>query len=198
MNHYVYYSYEPFGRGYIGCRSCKCDVVNDLYFGSYRDDSFNPSEKIVLQTFDSREEALEAEITLHEFFDVARNPHFANLARQTSTGWSTFGTLRPHTEETRKKMSKVRKQIPSRGMTGKKHSQSTIEKMRDAHRGVHHSKETKKKMSDSHKGKTLSSSHKASLSERFSNRPRLQCPHCDRLIVDYKMTHHISTSHRGE
>jgi hypothetical protein len=41
---YVYYSYEEFGRGYIGKRECKCLPQEDIkYIGSYRDKSFKPT-----------------------------------------------------------------------------------------------------------------------------------------------------------
>ena len=49
-NHYVYYSYEEFGRGYIGCRTCNCLPEEDDYLGSYHDETFSPTNKIVLET----------------------------------------------------------------------------------------------------------------------------------------------------
>ena len=56
---YVYYSYEPWGRGYIGKRECECLPEEDVkYFGSYRDKTFKPTEKIILQTFDTVEEVM--------------------------------------------------------------------------------------------------------------------------------------------
>jgi len=45
---YVYYSYEPWGRGYIGKRECWCLPEEDTkYFGSFRDKTFKPTEKII-------------------------------------------------------------------------------------------------------------------------------------------------------
>lgn len=86
MHHYVYYSYEEWGRGYIGVRSCRCLPEEDCkYFGSYTDKSFAPVNKIILCEFATREEALRAEVVLHEFYQVHKNPHFANKSRQTST-----------------------------------------------------------------------------------------------------------------
>ena len=87
MKHfYVYYSYEEYGRGYIGKRECECLPEEDInYLGSFHDKSFYPTQKIILETFDSVEEALEAEIILHDFYEVDKNPHFANRAKQTST-----------------------------------------------------------------------------------------------------------------
>ena len=82
---YVYYSYEEYGRGYIGKRECKCTPEKDIrYFGSFKDKTFKPTQKIILNVFDNVEEALEAECALHEFYQVDKNPHFANRAKQTS------------------------------------------------------------------------------------------------------------------
>ena len=89
MHHYVYYSYEEYGRGYVGSRSCKCEPEKDaLYFGSFTDKSFKPTQKIILATYETREEALKNEMILHEFYEVPENPHFANRAKQTSVGFS--------------------------------------------------------------------------------------------------------------
>ena len=82
---YVYYSYEPWGRGYIGKRECWCLPKEDIkYFGSFYDKFFKPTEKIILETFDTVEEAYEAEIILHDFYNVKDNPHFANKSNQNS------------------------------------------------------------------------------------------------------------------
>jgi len=84
--YYTYYSYEEWGRGYIGSRGCKCLPEKDInYFGSFKDKSFRPTQKIILDIYKTREQALEAEVILHDFYDVANNPHFANRAKQTST-----------------------------------------------------------------------------------------------------------------
>jgi hypothetical protein len=83
LYHYTYYSYEEFGRGYIGKRSCKCSPEEDVkYFGSYTDKTFKPTQKIILETYDTAEEAIADEVKLHEFYDVANNLHFANKAKQ--------------------------------------------------------------------------------------------------------------------
>jgi len=92
MHHYVYYSYEEWGRGYIGVRSCHCSPENDCkYFGSFYDKTFKPTNKIVLTEFSDREEALAAEIKLHDFYQVHKNPHFANKTKQTSTKFAGPG-----------------------------------------------------------------------------------------------------------
>ena len=90
-NHYVYYSYEEFGRGYIGLRSCECAIEDDRYMGSFRDESFNPTQRIILFVSDKRVEAAKVEVVLHDFFDVGVNPHFANQCKQTTEKFDRAG-----------------------------------------------------------------------------------------------------------
>ena len=88
MHFYVYYSYEEWGRGYIGCRQCSCPPEEDTkYFGSYFDSTFSPTHKIILQVCSSRQEAIECEVALHDFFEVGDNPHFANQSKQRKNGF---------------------------------------------------------------------------------------------------------------
>jgi hypothetical protein len=84
--HYTYYSYEEYGNGYIGSRTCKCLPEEDIkYFGSYTDKNFNPTQKIILKDdYSTRVEAIIDEIILHNYFEVNINPHFANKSKQTS------------------------------------------------------------------------------------------------------------------
>ena len=81
MKHYVYLSYEVGGRMYIGSRSSECPEEDTDYFGSYRDKTFNPTEKKILKVFDTREEANNWESYLHEANSVDTNPKFANQLR---------------------------------------------------------------------------------------------------------------------
>ena len=118
MKHfYVYYSYEEWGRGYIGRRECTCLPIEDVkYFGSFKDKSFRPTEKIILATFKTREEMCQAEVDLHNFYKVDENPHFANKARQTSSKFSicrlgeenpNYGNRWNRTEEWKQERSKL-------------------------------------------------------------------------------------------
>lgn len=147
MKHfYVYYSYEEWGRGYIGRRECSCLPEEDVtYFGSFFDKTFKPTNKIVLQTFTTREEALAAEVILHSFFSVDKNPHFANQSRQTTTRFSGGS-----------------------GMTGKKHKPDTIESYRKERKG--------KPKSDSHKEAIRQSQLRPEVrkikSEKLRNKPK--------------------------
>ena len=87
MHYYTYYSYEEYGRGYIGHRGCKCSPEQDInYFGSFTDETFKPTQKIILKSdYTTREEAISDEVILHDYYDVANNLHFANKSKQTST-----------------------------------------------------------------------------------------------------------------
>ena len=88
---------------YYGMRSCKNrSPSNDLgirYFSSSKDKEFikdqkqNPShyKYKVVRICGSRKDALALEVLLHEKFDVGANDHFYNRAKQTSTGFCTFG-----------------------------------------------------------------------------------------------------------
>jgi hypothetical protein len=107
--HYVYYSYEEWGRGYFGSRGCKCLPEEDVkYFGSFKDKTFKPTQKIILKNdYTTREEAYADEIILQEHYKVVENPHFANRAYQTTTRFSTLGVF--PSEETRKKLSESHK-----------------------------------------------------------------------------------------
>ena len=119
-HHYVYHSYEEWGRGYIGIRSCDCLPEEDIgYFGSFKDKTFNPTEKTILLVRETRQEVVEIEIMLHDFFDVAVNPQFANRSKQKSTRFDTTGV--PITEGTKKKISEANsgEKNPMYGVPGK-------------------------------------------------------------------------------
>ena len=106
-NFYVYYSYEEWGRGYIGQRECRCLPKEDVkYFGSFKDKTFKPTQKIILSTFETREEAIKAEIDLHDFFEVDTNPHFANRAKQTSSKFSYDRTGEKNSQRWFERMSR--------------------------------------------------------------------------------------------
>ena len=123
--YYVYYSYEEWGRGYIGKRACKCPPDEDkCYFGSFSDATFKPTEKIILAVFDNEKEAVEMEVQLHSFYQVDRNLHFANKARQTSSRFICSGNWKgkTHSPETKNKLSKINK--------GRKMTKESLEKIR--------------------------------------------------------------------
>ena len=145
-NYYTYYSYEEWGKGYIGSRECECLPEEDIkYFGTFSDKKFKPTKKIILQTYPSREEAIKDEVFLHNFYKVDVNPHFANRAKQTSerfyfrkTGENHPFYGRIHSKETKQKMreSLSGQNNPMFGQTnprlGKSHSKITKKKMSEA------------------------------------------------------------------
>jgi hypothetical protein len=182
-HHYVYRSYEEGGRDYIGRRTCNCLPEEDTkYFGSFRDKTFKPVEKVILFVCETREEAAQIEIELHDFFDVAVNPQFANKAKAVSTGFdrtgvscteetkkkisvAKFGKYTgennpnygvPHTEEWKKAKSERMTGVPNKAhserMSGKTHTEETKNKMSVAHTGKTCTEETKKKISVSKSG----------------------------------------------
>jgi hypothetical protein len=158
--HYVYYSYEEWGRGYIGSRSCSCLPQRDVsYFGSFKDKTYKPKYKIILDAFPTRKEALEAEIVLHKFFNVVENPHFANKARATSSGFCVEGTIL--SEDHKNKISARLKGIHSERVL----SSETRDKISKARKGKKHSDETKLKMSKTRKNKQFSIEHRQKIAE---------------------------------
>ncbi len=84
---YTYYSYEEWGRGYLGSRGSAVPPEEDDYFGSFSDETFNPTQKVVLSVHTDRESAYLAEVALHDYFDVANNPHFANKSKAKPGGF---------------------------------------------------------------------------------------------------------------
>lgn len=167
---YVYFSYEEYGRGYIGSRVCDCFPEEDIkYFGSYRDKTFNPTKKIILETFNSVEEALAAECALHDFYEVDKNPHFANKAKQTSKKFyhRSFGENNPS------KRDDVRDKIRA-GKIGENNPAKrpeVKEKLSAARRKRITTEETRRKMSEAHKGQ---SSPKGMLGKKHSEETLLK------------------------
>ena len=96
MIHYTYLLKDKgSGMQYIGVRSCEGIPEDDFYWGSSKHLPDNVSEiceKVILQTFPTRKEAVANEVKLHDEYDVATNPLFWNRAKQTSHGFDTQGT----------------------------------------------------------------------------------------------------------
>ena len=198
---YVYYSYEEFGRGYIGSRGCKCLPEEDSkYYGSFWDKTFKPTGKIILAEFDNRKDAYDAEVVLHKFYDVVNNPHFANQSRALTSGFTTEGLStfkgRKHSEESKKKIgaaSKGRKpseetrKLKSKQMSGEgnhmyggTHTPEAREKIGAALRGKVIEDWHKERISQANKGRKLSYEHKKKLSiaaQKRVERERLEKLH---------------------
>jgi hypothetical protein len=152
MKHYVYVTKGKCGRHYIGVRSCKGDPAEDPYMGSHRDPEYSPVEKWIWSEFDTREEAANAEASLHEVFDVATSLHFANRCKALPNGFSVLGTSwGTHSEKTKALLSQQKKG-ENNHRWGKPSSQKQKEAVRQARAGVKASEETCQKMSKAQKG----------------------------------------------
>jgi hypothetical protein len=163
MFHYTYITRAIDGRYYIGVRSCECDPIDDPYMGSYTDTSYSPTRKRILSLFDFREDAEQHEIYLHTLRDVAINPRYANKAKHTSTGFSTFGTSLSN--EHRKKLSEAKKDKKRKPFTDE-----TRRKISESSKGKSLSDETRKKLSTIHTGKNLTDEHKRKIGEANKGR----------------------------
>jgi hypothetical protein len=167
--HYIYYSYEEWGRGYIGSRTCKCLPEEDVkYSGSFKDKNFKPTAKIILKDdYCTRDEAYRDEIILHKFFSVAENSHFANRAYQTSASFSRKGL--PCSEEQKIKLSKNLKGVNSgknNPMYGKRGKDSpTYGKVGkdSSNYGKKRTRETREKISSALSGRVFSDEHKKNM-----------------------------------
>jgi group I intron endonuclease len=169
--HYVYrITNVSSKKHYYGRRSCRnCHPKDDLgikYFSSSTDNDFKKDQKEhpesyhykIVRICESRNNALELEMLLHEKFDVGINESFYNKAKQTSLRFSYDPTGKNHSEETRKKMSESKKGEKCYWY-GKELSEDTRKKMSDARKGEkhplygkQHSDEHKKKLSEANKG----------------------------------------------
>jgi len=182
--HYVYrITNVLLNKHYYGSRSCKnCNPHDDLgikYFSSSKDKDFIKDQKEhpeyyrykIIKIFDSRKDALELEVLLHNKFDVDINESFYNKAKQTSTKFYYINKVKgkehhlygvKFSENRKKQMSEARKGEKNY-FYGKRHSEETRKKIGEANKGEkhplygkHHSEEIKRKIGDSNRGKKLS------------------------------------------
>ena len=86
---YIAFSFDT-GQLYIGLKSFNEWKNFYEYQTSSTDNVFRESEKMkhIIADFQTREEAAQLEIDLHDFFDVRNCGSFANLANATSAGFS--------------------------------------------------------------------------------------------------------------
>ena len=83
MFHTVYLSFEPGGRDYIGKHSSENPY--DDYLGSYKDKTFDPTNKIILEYSKTEEGAVEAEMRWQRVFNVVENRQFVNQSYQNTS-----------------------------------------------------------------------------------------------------------------
>jgi hypothetical protein len=73
---------------YIGVRSCECDILQDPYKGSAKhitQSEKDRCDKLIIKTFNTRQDVMNHEIEPHNKYDVAANPKFWNKCKSTST-----------------------------------------------------------------------------------------------------------------
>ena len=157
--HYVYLLIdtvpEDSRQFYIGVRSCEGSPENDSYMGSSKSMTSEQKlrcDKIILEEFKSREEAVSYEIYLHNKFDVAINEKFYNNSKQTSTGFDTTGRQFTFTEKHKHnmKLSHVTRSPDSYGK-GWSHTEEAKQAIAKSKLGIPRSEETKHKLSENMK-----------------------------------------------
>jgi len=122
MFHTVYDSYEdsPNGKDYIGKHSSEDPY--DSYLGSFSDNGFNPSDKIILGYSKTPEGAVWMEIQWQRVFRVAEDPQFVNKVYQTSEKFDSTGLK--WSEESRQRSSEIQKEVQNRPEVKEKKSRN--------------------------------------------------------------------------
>lgn len=151
MKHYVYVLLDTESdMKYIGMRSCDCEIDDDPYMGSsyaMAPEDKSRCDKLVLETFDTREDALAYEIKLHNQYEVHVNNEYWNLAKQTSTKFINNRKGYKLTEEHKKKCSDALK-----GRKMKPFTDEHRRRIAESRTGTKASEATKKKLSEQRKG----------------------------------------------
>jgi hypothetical protein len=151
MKHYTYLLIDPETEmKYVGMRTCECEVDEDPYMGSsyaMTSEDRNRCDKIVLEVFNTREEALAHEIYIHNLYEVHTNPEFWNLAKQTSTKFVSNRKGCKLTEEHKRKCSEALK-----GRKMKPFTEEHKRKISEARKGTKASPELKAKLSEQRQG----------------------------------------------
>lgn len=209
---------------YIGARSCTEYPTKDSYFGScktllawIKEYGTEGIVKEILAIYGKRQDAIEHEINLHNYFDVAKNVEFWNKAKQTSVGFDTSGTTqseelklqkslktkgRPKTEEHKAKIRNA--------LLGKTRSKEHCEALSKAKKGIpsplkgisvgkgrKFTEEHKIKIGLANKGKVRSDEYRLQASLARLGKPatysetryaQVTCPHCNKIGMKANMT----------
>lgn len=180
-------------KHYYGVRSSKDDPKLDLgikYFSSSSNKEFIKEQKEnkdifkykIIKIFETREEAVELEMFLHNKYDVGVNENFYNKVKQTSTGFDTTGKAVYINEfglseflyvnEAKKRGLKGFSAGYPSHLKGKKLSSEHRLKLSESHKGdknhnygIPKTDEIKQKISNSNKGKIITDDSRQKLSE---------------------------------
>ncbi len=220
--HYTYrITNVKISKHYIGVRTSKINPKLDLgikYFSSSSDKEFIKDQKEnqnnykykIIKIFNTRGEALNLEIKLHNKFDVGVNESFYNRAKQTSTNFDTTnishnrnkGSNNPMFGEIRLKHSKKMSGI-NNPFYGKQHSIKTKQEIsiKTSNQVVAKNKITgenlkvSKSIFDNDENligvttgyiisdETKTKISKALLGKVYKKQKRLICPHCEKHIA---------------
>lgn len=134
MNHYTYEIKFENGMKYLGVRSCKCPVEQDVYTGSSKlipPELYATCKKTILATFSTRIEAQENEITRHAELDVARNPEYYNGINAKSTGFSPIGLTKERSEKVKLRAEKFRSYRGNNRTEAQKQADIALSKYKD-------------------------------------------------------------------
>lgn len=191
--HYVYRITNTIkNQHYYGKRKCDRLPKNDLgikYFSSSRNMDFMDDQRLnpqdfkykIIKIYQTNEQATLLEVKLHDKFMVDKNPHFYNLARQTSTGFVSVMT-----DEERKRRSDRWKGLnnPNHTVdrTGAKNGMfgSARFGVLNPFYGKTHSEESKNMMRQNKLKNPLdwNDESRQKLKDAWKRRPIVQCPHC--------------------
>jgi len=187
---------------YIGVKS-SLDPDNDNYMGSskYLDEAMKEIgsehfKKEVLSTWETRKEAVQEEIRLHEYFDVARNKLFYNKAKQKSDGFDCYGASFVFSDSHKLKISEKLKGITrsdkTKSLMGENHADvsGTNNPMfgngyknsgKNHYLNMMSEEERKSWISKNLIGRNIQFSPQAkeNISNGAKNRKRGICPHCN-------------------
>ena len=150
-NYKLYVHICPNGKRYYGITNQKVEnrwrngkgYKNQIFYKAIEKYKWDNIEHIVLFDSLTEYEAKELEQYFIQWYNTANKKYGYNM----SLGGESYNC----SEETRKKMSEVRKGEKA-PMYGKYHSEETKSKISESLKGKHHSEETKRKMGESRKG----------------------------------------------
>jgi len=164
MKHYVYRLEDPItNEFYIGSRSCKCDIKDDPYMGSYY--TWKPEDKSILvktilkSNFRKRETCIKYEAKIiKENIDTKLNRNY----HIPKAGFHTMG--KSCSDETRKKLSNIiLNNLEEHRARVKKYHADVRGEMNPFY-GKHHTDKTK-----------------LNHSKFMKSQPSIKCPYCDKV-----------------
>lgn len=182
MNHYNYkITNIKTGEFYIGVRSCKCPIEEDLYMGSsstwnkaYIKEHKQDLVKEILETFETRKLANGGEV--RRLKRVQNNPKCINqYFNYTPDVTGTKQT--PEWIEKRKMFGK------NNGMFGKHHTKETKRKISEKLKGRIITKETREKIGNFHRGKKYDLKTKQKISKAHQKLRKIENVQTGEIVI---------------